>query len=248
MGSILTFFPAPLAVEYFRLLGLYFGYIAILAAILIAIRFTTRVPDYIFRKLLHTVAFTSILPLVLCTDDWRAAVLVEGTFLVLIILALHAVEGLPFYKHLLVEKSNHEVITSFTILFSLMTLLLALFWGLFGDSHKYICVTAIMAWGPGDAAAAIVGRNLGRHKLSGPHIEGIKSIEGTVAMGICSFLCTLGSLLSMSGLPPMACLVLSFIIAPIAALVELFTKRGLDTVTVPIAAGGILFIAMLILG
>lgn len=101
-----------------------------------------------------------------------------------------------------------------------------------------------MSWGPGDAAAAIVGRNWGRHKLSGKRIEGIKSVEGSVAMGIFSLVCTFLTLYSMSSLDLITVCVLSFVIAPVAALVELYTKRGFDTITVPIATSIILFISM----
>lgn len=45
--------------EVMRLLGIYIAYIVVLALSLIIIRFTTKVPDYIFRKLLHVVAVTS---------------------------------------------------------------------------------------------------------------------------------------------------------------------------------------------
>lgn len=230
----------PLFWEFWRLFGIYWGYILTFAMVLLVIRFTTKVPDYIFRKLLHIVAFTSILPLVLCTEDWRAAVLVEISFLVVIIAALHFFERFAFYRKLLVEKGKHEVITSFTMLFSLMTILIAVFWGGFGDDCAYISVAAIMAWGPGDGAAAIVGKNWGRHKLSGPHIEGIKSVEGTMAMGLTSFVCTLATLLLLSDVPLLCALALCAVIAPIAALVELYTKHGLDTVTVPMASSVIL--------
>lgn len=226
--------------EFWRLLGIYWGYIILFALTLIVIRFTTRVPDYIFRKLLHIVAFTSIFPLLLCTADWRAAVLVEISFLMVIIVALHFFERFSFYHSLFVEKGKHEVITSFVMLFSLMTILLAVFWGMLGEGFRYIPGAAIMAWGPGDAAAAIVGRNWGKHKLSGPHIEGVKSLEGTIAMGVTSFVCTFGTLVWMSELSLGSMVLISLIIAPIAALVELYTKHGLDTVTVPIAASVIL--------
>ena len=53
--------------EYLRVLGIYIGFIVALAALLIIVRFTVKVPDYIFRKLLHFVAFTSILPLAFST-------------------------------------------------------------------------------------------------------------------------------------------------------------------------------------
>lgn len=234
--------------EFWRLLGLYLGYIVILAVSLIIVRYTTKVPDYIFRKLLHIVAFTSILPLVFCTEIWWIAALVEIVFLIVVIIALRFAERFSFYQSLFVEKGKHEVITSFIMLFSLLTLLLAVFWGIFGEEHKYVAVAAVMAWGPGDAAAAIVGRNWGKHKLSGRWIEGTKSVEGTVAMGVTSFLCTITTLLLCSGMGFGTALLLSIIIAPIAAFVELYSKHGLDTVTVPIAASLIFLAYTLICG
>ena len=232
--------------EFWRVMGLYLGYIIVLAAGVIVMRFTTRIPDYIFRKILHIIAFTSILPLLFCTEIWWISAMVEFVFVILVILALIQAEKLPFYRHLLVEKEKHEVVISFAMLFTLMTLLLTVFWGIFGPEHKYIVLASIMAWGPGDAAAAIVGRNWGRHKLSGKHIEGVKSVEGTVAMGVTSFVCTLATLIGMSGLSFHTNLLLSAVIAPIAALVELFSKKGSDTVTVPIASSLILLAGMLL--
>ena len=226
--------------EFWRLLGIYLAYIVVCAALLIVIRFTTKVPDFVFRKLLHIVAFTSILPLVFCTEVWWIAVLVEIVFLIIVVLALHFAEGLSWYRYVLVEKSKHEAITSFVMLFGLITILMAVFWGGFGADHIYIAVCAMMAWGPGDAAAALVGKTCGKHKLSGKHIEGVKSMEGTAAMGITSFLFTFLTLYLMSGLSLPVVLVLSLVIAPIAALVELFTKHGLDTITVPIVVSLIL--------
>ena len=234
--------------EFWRLLGLYFAYIICFALVLLFIRFVIKVPDYIFRKLLHIVAFTSILPLVFWTEYWFIAVLVQLAFLAIVIVALHIGEGFAFYSKLFVEKAKHEVLTSFIMLFGLITLLMAVYWGCFGEEHKYIAVASIMAWGPGDAAAAIVGRNFGKHKLSGRHIEGVKSVEGTIAMGVTSFVCTLATLLLISPLPVLTCVILSLIIAPMAALVELYTKHGLDTVTVPIAASLIFLVAMTIVG
>lgn len=235
----------PLVLEVLQLSGIYWAFILILAASVLLLRLTIRIPDYIFRKILHMIAFSSILPLVFCTDVWQAAVLTELAFLIVIIIALHCFEHFPIYGYLLVEKGKHEVITSFILLFGMMTVMLALFWGGFGSGYRYIIVTAIMAWGPGDAAAAIVGRNWGRHKLSGPHIEGVKSVEGTVAMGITSFLCTALSLMATASLSFGVLILISLVVAPIAAMVELHSKHGLDTITVPIAASLVLSIASL---
>ena len=150
-------------------------------------------------------------------------------------MALHFAERLSFYKNLFVEKAKHEVITSFILLFGLLTVLLAVFWGVLGEQYKYITVVSIMAWGPGDAIAAIVGKNFGKHKLQGKLIEGVKSVEGSVGMLITSFVCTLAVLLTMSNHSLITSLAMALIIAPIAALTELFTKKGFDTITVPIA-------------
>ena len=251
LGLVLVFLNyreyllTPMFVAFWRLSGIYWGYIIACAAVLILLRLTVKIPDYIFRKLLHIVAFTSILPLTLCTDQWLLAVLVEIVFLIVIIAALHFFEHFSFYSSLLVEKEKHEVITSFVMLFSLMTVLLAVYWGFFGAEHKYITVAAIMAWGPGDAMAAIIGKKFGKHKLSGPHIEGTKSIEGSIAMAVTSFLCTLPVLLTMSTLPWYIAVIFPAVIAPIAALTELYTKHGLDTITVPIVSSLILCLSML---
>ena len=230
----------PMVIECLHLSAVYWGYIAALAALLLIVRAIFPVPDYIFRKLLHVVAFTSILPLVTFTDSWLAAVITELVFLIVIIVALHFFEHFEFYGKLFVEKGKHEVITSFILLFAMMTGMLAVYWGGFGDGYVYIVVASIMAWGPGDGAAAIVGRRFGRHKLSGPHIEGVKSVEGSAAMAITSFVCTLGVLLAMSGMPVMKSVAVSAVVAAASAAVELYTKHGLDTITVPIAASIIL--------
>lgn len=165
-------------------------------------------------------------------------------FLVIVVILLHCIENLGFYKSLFVEKAKHEVITSFVLLFGLIAVLFTVFWGIFGDSHEYIAVAAIMAWGPGDGMAAIVGKNYGKHKISGKWIEGMKSLEGSIAMAVTSFVCTLPVLLFMSNLSWYISVIFAIVIAPIASLTELFTKKGLDTITVPIAASFILCIAL----
>ena len=231
--------------EFLRTLGIYLGCIAAMASILIVIRFTVKVPDYVFRKLLHIVAFTSILPLAYSTNIWWIAVAVEIFFLILVIAVLRFFENFPFYKELFVEKARHEVIISFIALFSMIALMLSVFWGGLGAEHKYIAVAAIMAWGPGDAAAAIVGKNFGKHKLQGKMIEGTKSVEGSASMAITSFVCVFPILLLMSYHPWYISLAFAAAIAPVASLTELFTKKGWDTITVPIVSALVLCLSLI---
>lgn len=235
----------PYLMEYMKVFVVYVGYIVVLAAILIAVRFTTKVKDHIFRKLLHFVAFTSIIPLVMSTDIWWIAVAVEILFLLFVIAGLHFFEKFSFYKGLFVEKAKHEVILSFVSLFSLMTVLLIIYWGILGREHLFIAVGAIMAWGPGDAVAAIVGKECGKHKLQGKFIEGTKSMEGSIGMAITTFMCLLPVLLTMSVIPWYVAIIVSLVIALIAAMTELYTKGGWDTVTVPTVSALLLSVTLI---
>jgi len=216
--------------------GQFWAYIVPAAAVLIVIRYTTKVPDYVFRKLLHIIAITCILPLVLWTDDWSVAVAADMLFIVIIIAALAFFERFRFYSGLFVEKAKHEVLISFVALFAMLGLFIALCWGLMGDTCKYLAVAAIMAWGPGDGMAAIVGIRFGKRKLTGKWIEGTKTVEGTVAMGVTSFLCVTATFLLMTNITWWNICMGAILVAVVSAFTELFTKKGWDTVTVPVMA------------
>ena len=72
-------------------------FIAPALAVLLPIRFLTKLPSFVFRKLLHFVAFTSVCLMILTAGSWQAAALTA----VLIALALYpvlaALEGAPWY-------------------------------------------------------------------------------------------------------------------------------------------------------
>ena len=252
LGLVMIFFnnieriDMGLVAEFGKLMGIYIGYILTLAVILIVVRFTTRVPDYIFRKLLHTVAFTSILPLIFSAETWWMAALAQAVLLIPIVIALCFAEKCSFYSKLFVEKAKHEVVTSFILLFGMMIAMVCVFWGGLGAQYRYIIVAAIMAWGPGDGMAAIIGKNFGRHKLTGKYIEGVKSVEGSAAMAVTSFACTLAVLLLMTEYTWYSTVLISVLTAIVSAVTELYTKRGMDTVTVPLAASAVLALTMLL--
>lgn len=249
LGVAMTFInyidliPMAMLYEYLWVLGIFSLMIVVLASILILLRLFTPIPDYIFRKLLHIVAISTILPLTLCTNNWLIALLVDITFIVLVTLILIPLENIPFYKNLFVEKRSHEVLLSFLGLFIMIALFLALGWGVLGE--KYLALASIMAWGPGDAMAAIVGKTLGKHKLQGKMIEGVKSVEGTCAMAITSFVCTLLTLLIATNIAWFIVLPMSIVIGVIASITELYTIRGWDTVTVPSVSFVILLILLI---
>ncbi len=220
--------------------------LVLVATSLIIIRKLSRLPDYIFRKLLHNVAICIIIPMVVLAKTWWIPCILIGALLVLIFLFLKIFEPFPFYKKLFVEKGQHEVLVSFVILFLLLAAVIALFWGLRGDEYKYLAIVTVMAWGPGDAMAAIIGINFGRHKLSGRMIEGTKSVEGCIAMALTSFAFVTGLLFIFASQPWWLILIQGVLIGAVSSIVELYTKKGFDTITCPLAAGLLLFLFSLI--
>jgi dolichol kinase len=93
-----------------------------------------------------------------------------------------------------------------------------------------------MAWGFGDAAAALVGKAFGRYEIVHPRIEGTKTVEGTLAMFIVAELSIFFTLVIYAGQPGHVSLTVALLVAPVCSVVELFSPRGMDTLTVPLSA------------
>jgi phytol kinase len=89
----------------------------------------------------------------------------------------------------------------------------------------------VMAWG--DGLAAIVGQKFGRHRY---RVWGmVKSWEGSLTMLVASFVVIVLVLGFVSGFgwPVWA---IAAIVAPIATLLEAFSKWGIDNLTVPLGS------------
>ena len=107
-------------------------------------------------------------------------------------------------------------------------------WGLFGD--RLLVIASILAWGVGDAFAALIGKQFGKHKIKNHLTDGKKSYEGTLAMFFTSFVSVFIVLLVHGGMSISAYIVISVCAAAVAAVAELFSKNGMDTVICPVAA------------
>lgn len=218
-------------------LGLYLGYFIAtgLPAVLLKVFF--NVPFELIRKIYHLVMTLSIFPLVTLFSTWHAAVLAIVLFVIIVYPILTWVEHAALYRRIAVERKDGEFKSSLMIVQGSMTLLLLVFWGLLGAEWKYISVVAVMAWGFGDAAAALVGKAIGRRRVRHPRISGTKTYEGTLAMYITAGLAMFFTLLIYASQPWHLSLLVALLVAPVCAIVELFTNRGMDTLTVPISTG-----------
>ena len=154
--------------------------------VLLPIRFLTKVPSFVFRKLLHFVAFTSVSLMILASGSWQAAALTSVLIALSLYPILAAFENAAWFGKLFVQKTPGEIKRSLLLLFLTFAVLISAAWGMFGQPH--LAAAAILMWGTGDAAAALVGIPYGRHKVHSRFTDGKKSWEGSLAMLTTSFL------------------------------------------------------------
>jgi len=134
-----------------------------------------------------------------------------------------------------VERECGEFRRSLVIVQVSISVLIFVYWGLLGDAWMYVAVVSVLAWGFGDAAAALVGKSIGRRCIRHPRIAGRKTYEGTLAMFVVAGLAVFFTLLIYAGQSWHVSLVVATLVAPVSATVELFSNRGMDTLWVPVA-------------
>ena len=209
--------------------------------ILLPIRFLTRLPSFVFRKLLHFVAFTSVSLMILTAGSWQAAALTSVLIAIALYPVLAALENASWFGKLFVQKSPGEIKRSLLLLFLMFAALISVAWGWFVSPH--LAAAAILMWGTGDAAAALVGIPWGKHKVRSRFTDGKKSWEGSLAMLAVSFLSGVMILLAEQKTALPRALLMAFLGAVLGTATELFSPSEYDTVTVPV----VIVIVLLIL-
>ena len=209
--------------------------------ILLPIRFLTSLPSFVFRKLLHFVAFTSVSLMILTAGNWKAAALTSVLIAIALYPVLAALENASWFGKLFVQKSPGEIKRSLLLLFLMFAALISVAWGWFVSPH--LAAAAILMWGTGDAAAALVGIPWGKHKVRSRFTDGKKSWEGSLAMLAVSFLSGVMILLAEQKTALPRALLMAFLGAVLGTATELFSPSEYDTVTVPV----VIVIVLLIL-
>lgn len=216
--------------------GVYFGSIFATLLPILALKKAFKLSFEVVRKMYHLVIVLSFIPLMEFFSSWYVAVLAAIGFAAIVYPILALVENSSLFKWIAVEREGGEFKRSMIVTQVTFALLICVFWGLLGPDWRYVAVVAVMAWGFGDAAAALVGKKFGRKRIHHPRIDGPKTMEGTQAMWFTAALATFLTLLLYAGLPWEVSLAVALLVAPVCAIVELFTQNGLDTLTVPVSA------------
>lgn len=201
--------------------------------VIILIKLKTKMSGEPFRKLLHTIAYLCPVCIMHFSDTWLTA---SGTLAIIGIIVyplLVLVEKHPYYAKFFYQRHDGEVKLSMLQLFLGSAFIVAVCWGLF--NMKYIAGCAILMWGPGDAAAALLGKRFGRHKINLPLADKKKSWEGSLSFALVSFVIGCIWLAYFTEMSALAIIITALITSMTGAYVELITKGGFDTVTVPVA-------------
>ena len=221
-------------------------YIAIAVGIMMLARKRIKMPDELFRKILHFVLLGAYVPLCFAFEEWWMATAFSASLIVILFPALFLAEKIPMFSSFVNERKKGEFKSSMVLAVGMMVISTAICWGLFDDRH--LVLASIYAWGIGDALAALVGKRFGKHKIKWKLADGKKSVEGSLAMLLCAFISVFTVLMIRGGLSAPICLLVAALAALVCTFCELCAKNGLDTVICPTSAMAIIIPLVLVFG
>ena len=217
-----------------------------LAAIIMVARHFFRIPDELFRKILHCILLIGYFPFLFAFETWW----ISAGFALLLMLVAYPVLALcgrlPAFSSFVNERKQGEFKSSLVLAMVTVAMSISICWGIFGD--RLLVLACVYAWGVGDACAALIGKRFGRHKVHLPFADPRKSWEGSGAMFLASVISVLTVLLIRGGLGIGSCLVISLLAATATAFAELCSKGGLDTIICPAVAMAVILPLIKLLG
>ena len=209
-------------------------YYCILAAAALLVRFLIRIPDEIFRKTLHGILLGSLLVYVFGFTVWYHAALSCLCFAAVVFPILYFFERFKNYSHMVTERHKGELKSSLIFVFSMFAAVISVCWGWLGE--RLLVIASVYAWGIGDAAAALIGKRFGRHKIPGTK----KSFEGSLSMFALSFVTVFLILYIRGGMSFGGIMITALATGAVSAAVEVYTPGGMDTISCPLAAMAVL--------
>ncbi len=218
-------------------------YLVMLVAVPAILKTILKVPNEYVRKLQHVGYSFSVFLLLELFSTWYMAIAAICLLISLAYPFLMLTEKLPFYRRFFADRLKTGGEYRKQLIYAQLTfvLLILIYWGLLGIKWQYVIAVAVMAWGFGDAAAALVGKAFGRRHILHHWIERAKTCEGTTAMILIAGLAIFLTLFWYAGMPWLPSMLISMAVAPVCGVIELFSRRGSDTITVPLFTAAVVF-------
>jgi phytol kinase len=129
------------------------------------------------------------------------------------------------------EKGHHLGLVYYAVSYTILALFFA--------SKPYIIAAGVLPMAYGDASAAMIGEKYGKKQY---HVFTDKTLEGSGAMFVVSFLSIEASLLFFStlySLPLVTLSVTALIVVLVTTLAEAFSPLGFDNITVPLLGASV---------
>lgn len=144
------------------------------ASSVLFIRKIVSVPPEVSRKLLHLSAIIVLTVWLYAFADWRITEIIIVVFAVaahpilLLLLSIkdRSIKDRPTassLSNISSERSPGELHRSLSASYLMFMLAVGVCWGRLGDRN--LALAGIFAWGPGGAAAALVGKRYGKNKI-----------------------------------------------------------------------------------
>ena len=213
-------------------------YTVIAAGSALTCRILIRIPDELFRKWLHGILLGFLIVFVFCFETWYLSALTSLAFAVIVYPILYFLQRFRKFSEMTSERRRGELKESLLLVFTMFALVISVCWGWLGD--RYLVLASVYAWGFGDAAAALVGKKFGKHKMTLPFADNHKSWEGSAAMFLTSLVSVSIVLILRGGLSIAGYIIIPITTAFVSTLAELCSKNGYDTAICPISAMAVL--------
>lgn len=216
-------------------------YFALCATVALLSRKLFKIPNEIFRKILHFILLGSLFVFLYCYKTWWISIISCVVFVIIVFPILKFCERFKKYSALVTERNKGELKNSLILVFLMFSIIIGVGWGIFND--KLLVLASIYAWGFGDAFAALIGTKFGKTKIYKK-----KSLEGTLAMFITSVISVFIILLIRGVLPWYINIIPVLVTSILSTTTELFTPNGLDTITCPVVSLISLILTLLLFG
>ncbi len=201
-------------------------YFITFAAIALVCRKTIKIPDELFRKILHFILLGSLLVFVYVFQTWWISTLTCVLIIIVAYPILYFFERFKTYSDTVTERKKGELRSSLIIVFFMFMVIISVCWKLL--DNKELIFPIIYSWGFGDAFAALIGTKYGKRKIYKK-----KSLEGTLAMFITALIVVSVLLFILNIVPWYGVIITALLVSVGVTIVELYTPNGLDTITCP---------------
>ena len=124
-----------------KALGLYLIPAAI---IMLSSRKLFKIPDELFRKILHFILLGAYRPFLFAFEHWWCSVAFAASLIVLLFPVLSLAQKIPMFSSFVNERKKGEFRSSMVLAISVIIFSISICWGLFQDKYLVLaCVYAV---------------------------------------------------------------------------------------------------------